>query len=198
VRALNVTIVEKKMVERMQGGAEDLSLVDFSKTYQGFVLDVNLQRHFGFVSLVNVDDDAPSLLHDKIFFHLSSVTGDAAAPPHDPAAAAAAGGTYVKGLWVPNADAGVSLKKGDEISCSLENKKGKLNGVSVAKLDKGTIKITHTEHDLNKCCQGIVLLEPSYTTLAHTPNHGTSLEKMGASGQTGVKTEGRCVKGAGE
>ena len=166
--------------------------------FQGFILDVNVKGYFGFISAVNLECD--STTPDKVFFHLSDFVapegGVVPEPASVPSAPAAKGGKFQSGgLWVPNGSpVAVGVKKGDEVQFNVEEKKGKIVGVRVELLTAGTIKVEKSVHDLSNCCKGIVLLEPSYTTVAHTPNHGTSLAAFQTSGaQTGLKTEGRIL-----
>ena len=119
----------------------------------GIVTEIVAKRKFGFISV----EDENASKRELLFFHLASVVpaegGKKDAPP---------------------------VRKGDEVKFNIGTEKnGKRVALNVQVLPKGTMP---GKADKN-ACQGIVLLEPSHTTLKNTPlRHASSNASNVSSG----------------
>ena len=160
----NVRIVERKSKVRSHGAG---------KGNVGVVADVN--GRFGFIDIV--DDHARS--GDLMFFHLSdlqapslaedeaetkvdaSEESDDASKPKTPASTSPLAGK-------------IKISKGDEVKFDIvaDAKTGKPIAKCVEILPRGTLGLPEISKQARPeiTCRGIILIEPSHTSLANTPS----------------------------
>lgn len=117
----------------------------------GIVTEVVPKRKFGFISF----QDEEASKRELLFFHLSSVVSPEGGKKDGP-----------------------NIRKGDEVKFNIGTEKnGKRVALNVTLLPKGSLP---SKADKN-ACEGIVLLEPSHTTLKNTPLRHASSNASNAS-----------------
>ena len=163
ISVTNVRIVERKSKIRSHGAG---------KGNVGVVADVNESRHFGFIDIV--DEHATS--GDLMFFHCSDLqapspagegeTKDDALDDTDNASKSASKS--------PPA-AKIKISKGDEVKFDIviDAKTGKQIAKRVEVLPRGTLglpEVNKQGRSEANLCRGIILMEPSHTSLGNTPS----------------------------
>jgi len=200
-QAANLMVTEIKRVERASSltsssppQTDNFRVNPVGTEGEGFILDVNVNRHFGFITVAGSGGGESG---SKLFFHLTSVvyeivttveeTTTTEDPPPPPTSSP--GGKYVNGLFIPNTNNAPSaaLKRGDEVKFQFaaDDRRGgggggstegtKLVAISVRKVPVGTVKRSSgrgREVDVSKMCTGYLLMEPSHTSLNNTPTRG--------------------------
>eukprot|EP00588_Corethron_pennatum_P015092 CAMPEP_0194267282 /NCGR_PEP_ID=MMETSP0169-20130528/1850_1 /TAXON_ID=218684 /ORGANISM="Corethron pennatum, Strain L29A3" /LENGTH=1197 /DNA_ID=CAMNT_0039008101 /DNA_START=304 /DNA_END=3897 /DNA_ORIENTATION=- len=133
----------------------------------GFVADVVPGRQFGFITVL--DENGVKRMDQQLFFHFSA-------------------------LSLIETDEGTALlpnvKRGDEVKFQYSMQKGKKVAKDVLVLPAGTLEVAKPEYVKEKGgrpCEGYLLLEPSHTTLAHTPSHLTTAPASTGDGQPGSR-----------
>mmetsp|Transcript_21788 Transcript_21788/g.30717 ORF Transcript_21788/g.30717 Transcript_21788/m.30717 type:complete len:1474 (-) Transcript_21788:2380-6801(-) len=174
VTLTNIEVTERKKIER--GTAFEPS--EPKEGGVGIVTEVVAARQFGFISVL--DENATK--REQIFFHTSAVlkeTEDRTTPSK-------------------KRSGQIGIRKGDEVKFDIEvGKNGKRTATSVQVLPKGTLNIA-TKAEKN-ACTGIVLMEPSHTTLSNTPirhsSHGSTGSESSGGGRWGnVGLEDKTMK----
>ncbi|KAL3807241.1 hypothetical protein ACHAXA_007974 [Cyclostephanos tholiformis] len=168
----NISVVE--MVERNaavvsdgDGGTEN-PIRRFGLT--GFVTEVVQSRQFGFITAV---DENGFKTGEHVFFHFSEVESGQ--------------GEAQDGISQPPgrkkfAKVDVIIDKGEEVKFDVgPGKNGKLNATNIHVLPRGTLKF-QPKVDTSSSCTGYILIEPSYTSLVHTPSNVVSQSSGPAAG----------------
>ena len=150
VELKNVRVTERSETEEGEDGNEGGS----KASGVGIVTEVVAASKFGFISLL--DENASK--REMLFFQLSSVISEA--PGSD---------TPTK----RNGRDAFLISKGDEVKFDIGiGKKGKRTAVNIHVVPRGTLNIP-TKADKN-ACRGLVLMEPSHTSLSNTPSRQAS------------------------
>ena len=157
--AINLKVLERKMIERK-------SIDAASGT--GIVTEIVPARDFGFIT--QIDDHG--LKEEVIFFHLSSVNQQESGDTQN----IDIGGKLNRkskgrhGLVVKN-----RIKRGDEVRFDIgeHQKSGKRVALNINILSTGTLNIPSKAE--KNACEGIILMEPSHTSLSNTPAHASSI-----------------------
>jgi len=169
--ATNVKVIERKMIERKAAEPEVSILKPVGITGTGLVTEVVPSRDFGFITQM----DEHGLKQEILFFHISNVS----VPNTDDTKAvetSGKSGKKWKGKHV------TPIKKGDEVRFEIgkNEKNGKRLALNITILPHGTLEIP-SKADKN-ACEGIILMEPSHTSLSNTPVRATTMH--GHSGKT--------------
>lgn len=158
-RTGQVTIENMRMVERNSTLPE--APQSSADSGLGVVKDVVTARNFGFISVL--DENATK--REMLFFSLSSVVTPAGADGGGP------NGAQSKRRQP-------QIRKGDEVKFDLATEKnGKRVALNVKVVQKGTIPSKAEKN----ACRGIILLEPSHTTLS---TNNTPLRNRGSGGSS--------------
>lgn len=164
--ANNVNVIERKMVERNVVDAGESQLKSLGIASAGLVTEVVPARDFGFITQI----DENSLKKEVLFFHMSSVVmenGDELPTNevHEKPTRKHRGRHHDRGL----------IRKGDEVKFDIgkHEKSGKRIAMNVVILPQGTLQIPSKAE--KNACKGIILMEPSHTSLSNTPLHATTL-----------------------
>ena len=179
VSVVNLKVVERKKIQRGRAfsvasdqhvGAAMQVDEDMPSEGIGLVAELVVPRQFGFISLM----DEGATKRDQLFFHMSSIVQDASAEAAESGEHKGEDGALAEST-TPNRgkkgrnNGGVLIRKGDEVTFNIgTGKNGKRLALNVRVLPHGTLNIpTKTSKD---ACQGYILMEPSYTSLANTPS----------------------------
>jgi len=158
-RTGQVAIENLRIIERKKRDETDASS---STSGVGIVKEIVAPRNFGFISVL--DDTASN--REMLFFSLSNVTPEIDGP---------------NGSAATPSKRKTQLRKGDEVMFDIiTEKNGKRVALNVTPVRKGTIP---NKADKN-ACKGIILLEPSYTSLKNTPDRSAK-SSSGGEHQTG-------------
>ena len=163
ISVANVRIVERKSKVRSHGAG---------KGNVGVVADVNESRHFGFIDIV--DDHAPS--GDLMFFHCSDLQAPSPADEGETKDDAAGDGDdATKPASKTPPAAKIKISKGDEVKFDIviDAKTGKQIAKRVEVLPRGTLglpEVNKQGRSEANLCRGIILMEPSHTSLGNTPS----------------------------
>merc|ERR1712087_374817 len=163
--ATNVKVIEQKLVERKPQSPDSLTSVGVSGT--GLVTEVVPARDFGFITQV----DENGLKKEVLFFHMSSLVAQNEESNN--------GDTGEKQSRRSRGRHYANIKKGDEVKFDIGKieKTGKRVALNVTVLPLGTLQIP-SKADKN-ACKGIILMEPSHTSLSNTPLHQTASRNQG-------------------
>jgi len=164
--ATNVKVIERKMVERNVGDGNESHLKPLNIAGSGLVTEILLKRDFGFIT--QIDDNG--LKKEVLFFHMSSVVAkDCTDQPLQDSPEKQTrkhrGRQHDHGL----------IRKGDEVKFDIgkNEKNGKRIAMNIVVLPNGTLQIPSKAE--KNACTGMILMEPSHTSLSNTPAHASSL-----------------------
>eukprot|EP00594_Rhizosolenia_setigera_P020904 CAMPEP_0178981296 /NCGR_PEP_ID=MMETSP0789-20121207/26982_1 /TAXON_ID=3005 /ORGANISM="Rhizosolenia setigera, Strain CCMP 1694" /LENGTH=1337 /DNA_ID=CAMNT_0020671823 /DNA_START=365 /DNA_END=4378 /DNA_ORIENTATION=- len=170
--AINVNVVERKMIERKAPEAETSGHKSLGISGFGIVSEVVSARNFGFISLL----DENAVKKDMLYFQLSSVSFDDTIATQgtgdtDPGESHNSRGNSKRNS--KNTSSSI-LRKGDEVRFDIgkNEKNGKSIALNVVVVPQGTLKLP-TKHD-KTASQGYILMEPVHTSLSNTPVRKTS------------------------
>jgi len=156
-RTGDVSLVNVDILERSKVRSE---LSSASNSYFGIVTEVVAARQFGFISLC----DETATKRDVLFFQTKSILSTPALTLSPDEAAA---GLSLSPIRAP------SIRKGDEVEFEIVvGENGKKSAINIRIAPKGTLNIPSKAS--KDACHGIVLLEPSHTTLKNTPSRKAS------------------------
>lgn len=163
--ATNVKIIDRKLVERKPQSPDSLTSVGVSGT--GLVTEVVPARDFGFITQM----DENGLKKEVLFFHMSSLVAQNIESNN--------GDTHEKQSRRSRGRHYANIKKGDEVKFDIGKieKTGKRVALNVTVLPHGTLQIP-SKADEN-ACKGIILMEPSHTSLSNTPLHQSTSRNQG-------------------
>jgi cold shock CspA family protein len=144
----NVNITERSQVQPAHVVPSDSAI--------GIVTEVVAARQFGFISVHNEN----STKREVLYFHTKSVLTE---PPLGLSAEGSSASRSKSPTRPP------SINKGDEVEFDITvGENGKKSAINVRIAPKGSLMIPVKA--AKNACFGIVLMEPSYTSLKNTPN----------------------------
>ena len=151
-----VEVTNIRVTERSEAERSDVSGEGAPKTSGvGMITEVVGASKFGFISLLEENASRREML----FFQFSSIV-DALKPENSMASSLHSNSKHSRG--------GSPVKTGDEVKFDIVvGKKGKRTAINIHVVPRGTLNIP-TRADKN-ACRGLILMEPSHTSLSNTP-----------------------------